>query len=188
MWRCTRPPAHSPPKSAPYRAALAKDNYLLVDQAGIDAAKRKAESQPWAKRALDAILARAARDLKRKVDLPPRGGQWGHWYSCKKDGARLVTDSPTSHRCPICGTVYHGEPYDSVILTAAHSNWSQAVRDLGLAYRFTGRKEYADKAGQVLLAYADRYASYPLHDKDGKEKVGGGHIMAQTLDESVWLI
>jgi hypothetical protein len=172
----------------PYRATLAKDNYLLIDQAGIDAVKRKAETQPWAKRALDANLARAKRDVKRKVDLPPRGGQWGHWYSCKKDGARLVTDSPTSHRCPICGAVYHGEPYDSVVFSAAHSKWSQTVRDLGLAYRFTGRKEFADKAGEVLLAYADRYADYPLHDKDGKEKVGGGHIMAQTLDESVWLI
>ena len=172
----------------PYRAALAKDNYLLIDQAGIDAAKRKAEAQPWAKRALDAILSRAERELKLKVELPPRGGQWGHWYSCKKDGVRLVTDSPTAHRCPICGTVYHGDPYDAVLFSAAHSKWSQAVRDLGLAYRFTGRKEYAEKAGEVLLAYADRYASYPLHDKDGKAKVGGGHILAQTLDESVWLI
>jgi hypothetical protein len=171
-----------------YRAALAKDNYLLIDQAGIDAAKRKAEANPWAKKVLDAIVSRADHDLKRKVELPPRGGQWGHWYSCKRDGARLVTDSPTSHRCPLCGTVYHGEPYDSVVFSGAHSKWSQAARDLGLAYRFTGRKEYAEKAGEILAAYADRYATYPLHDKDGKEKVGGGHIMAQTLDESVWLI
>ena len=65
---------------------------MLIDQAGIDAVKRKSETQPWARKALDAILTRATRDLKTKVELPPRGGQWGHWYSCKKDGARLITE------------------------------------------------------------------------------------------------
>ncbi len=128
------------------------------------------------------------RDLKRAVTLPPRGGQWPHWYSCKKDGNRLTTDSPTSHRCRVCGAVYHGDPYDAVVFYRDHASWSQAIRDLGLAYRFTGRHEYAQKAAEILVAYADRYAGYPLHDKDGKAKVGGGHIMAQTLDESVWLI
>ncbi|HWI56075.1 MAG TPA: alginate lyase family protein [Bacillota bacterium] len=167
---------------------LAQDNYLLIDQAGIEAAKRKAATQPWAKAELEAVLKRAAQEVKRTVDLPPRGGQWPHWYSCKKDGAQLVTDSPTSHRCRVCGTVYHGDPYDAVVFYREHANWSQAIRTLGLAYRFTGRKEYAEKAGEILKAYADRYASYPLHDKDGQPKVGGGHIMAQTLDESVWLI
>jgi hypothetical protein len=169
-------------------APLARDNYLLIDQAGIAAAKRKAEIQPWAKAALDSILTRAASDLKRPVTLPPRGGQWPHWYSCKKDGVQLVTDSPTAHRCRVCGAVYQGDPYDAVIFYREHSGWSQAVRSLGLAYRFTGRKDYADKAGEILIAYADHYATYPLHDINGNPKVGGGHIMAQTLDESVWLI
>jgi hypothetical protein len=167
---------------------LPRENYLLIDQAGIDAAKRKAETQPWAKTALNAILASASQDLKRAVVLPLRGGQWTHWYSCKKDGAALVTDAPTSHRCRVCGTVYHGDPYDAVVFSREHSRWSQAIRNLGLAYRFTGRQEYALKAGEILGAYAGHYATYPLHDKDGLEKVGGGHIMAQTLDESVWLI
>jgi hypothetical protein len=83
--------------------------------------------------------------------------------------------------------VYHGDPYDAVILSREHSRWSQVIRNLGLAFRLTGRKEYAQKAGEILGAYADHYAGYPLHDKDGQEKVGGGRIMAQTL-ESVWLI
>jgi oligo-alginate lyase len=167
---------------------LAKDNYLLIDQTGIDSARHKAETQPWAKAVLDSILTEAARDVKQAVALPPRGGQWPHWYSCKKDGAQLATVSPTSHRCPVCGTVYHGDPYDAVIFYREHSGWAQAVRNLGLAYRFTCRREYAEKASEVLLAYADRYAGYALHDINGNSKVGGGHIMAQTLDESVWLI
>ncbi len=169
-------------------APLAKDNYLLIDQAGIDAAKKKAESQPWANAALQSILNRAAQDLKRAVTLPPRGGQWPHWYSCPKDGTQLITDSPTSHRCRVCNTVYHGDPYDAVVFYGEHSNWASAIRNFGLAYRFSGKAEYAAKAAEILTAYADRYASYPLHDKDGNPKTGGGHIMAQTLDESVWLI
>jgi len=169
-------------------APLAKDSYLLIDQAGIDAAKHKADSLPWAKAVLNEILTRAARDLKKPVVLPERGGQWPHWYSCKKDGAQLVTESYTSHRCPVCKTVYHGDPYDAVVLSRDHNNWSNAIRNFGLAYRFSGNLEYAQRAGEILTAYADKYASYPLHDKNAEPKVGGGHIMSQTLDESVWLI
>jgi oligo-alginate lyase len=183
----TAAPAVAADRPAHY-AALAADNYLLINRAGIDAARRKAAVQPWARAVLDGILARAARDVKKKVDLPSRGGQWGHWYSCKKDGATLITDSPTSHRCPVCGTVYHGDPYDAVVIRSEHSNWAGAIRDLGLAYRFSGRQEYAEKAGEILVAYADRYATYPLHDIHGQEKIGGGRITAQTLDESTWLI
>src|SRR5437868_1502392 len=34
------------------------------------------------------------------VELPDRGGQWPHWHSCRRDGVRLTTVSPTAHRCP----------------------------------------------------------------------------------------
>ena len=30
--------------------------------------------------------------------------------------------------------------------------------------------------------------AYPRHNTAGEDKVGGGRIMAQTRDESVWLI
>jgi len=166
----------------------AETNFLLVDQAGIEAARRKAEKYSWARSALNRLLADADRALKKPVELPERGGQWPHWYSCKKDGATLVTVSLTEHRCPVCGAVYEGEPYDSVVLYRVHSDYSRAVRDLGLAYRFTGRKEYAAHAAEILLGYADRYNSYPRHDIHGKDTVSGGRVMAQTLDESVWLI
>ncbi len=171
-----------------WAAQLPEDNYLLIDRAGIEAAREKVARQPWAKRTLDSILQRAAEEVKREVALPPRGGQWPHWYSCKRDGATLTTVSPTEHRCPVCGTVYHGEPYDSVVLYREHSNWSRTIQNLGLAYRFTDDASYAVQAGKILTAYADRYASYPRHDVNGADKVGGGRIMAQTLDESVWLI
>ena len=133
------------------------------------------------------ILCNARQALDAKVDLPDRGGQWPHWYSCKRDG-QLETVSPTLHRCPKCGAEYTGEPYDSVVRYGVHSRYAQSVRDLGLAFRFTGNGAYARRAGEILSAYAARYAGYPRHNTAGEDKVGGGRIMAQTRDESVWLI
>ncbi len=169
-------------------AMAADSNYLLVDQAGIDAAKGKARSQPWAAKALDALLRDADRRLASKLEIPGRGGQWPHWYSCKRDGVKLETVSPTEHKCPHCGAVYSGEPFDSVPLYGVHSSNAQTAQALGLAFRFTGKPEYAARAREILTEYADRYRGYRLHDKDGNEKIGGGRVMAQTLDEAVWLI
>ena len=162
--------------------------YLLISESELAEARRKADEHPRARQVLDDLLERAEEALGRPVELPARGGQWPHWYSCKRDGARLKTISPTEHRCPVCGTVYRGEPYDSVPLYHQHGQYSRAVRDLGLAYRLTGRAELARRAKEILLGYAARYRNYPLHDRFGEAKTGGGHVMAQTLDESVWLI
>ena len=162
--------------------------YLLTDQAGIDAAREKARRRPWARAALDDLLAAAERALETPLEIPERGGQWPHWYSCPKDGVTLETVSPTEHRCPQCGAVYRGDPYDAVVLYGVHSRNSRAMRDLGLAYRFTGREEFAKRARELLLGYAGRYGTYRLHNTRDEEKIGGGRIMAQSLDESVWLI
>ena len=168
--------------------AAAQDNYLLVSRAEIRAARKKADKHAWARAALKQLVADAEAALARPVKIPDRGGQWTHWYSCPKDGVGLRTDSPTEHRCPRCGTVYRGDPYDAVVITREHSAWSRAVRDLGLAFRFTGRAEFARRAGEILTGYADRYAKYPRHNTRGEDRVGGGKLLAQTLDESVWLI
>ncbi len=172
----------------PLLAQSKADNYLLVSSTEIQAAKDKAARLPWAKAALDRLMSDAERALKRPLEMPDRGGQWPHWYSCKRDGSKLQTVSPTEHKCPTCGQKYSGDPYDAVVLYGVHSRNSSAVRDCGLAYRFSGRPEFAKHAAEILKAYADRYATYPLHDVNNKERVGGGRIMAQTLDESVWLI
>jgi hypothetical protein len=96
--------------------------------------------------------------------------------------------SPTEHKCDLCGTVYSGYPYDDVYLSTIHDAYSRDVKSLGLAYRLSGDQKYALKAREILLAYADKYDSYPLHDINGKPNVGGGKIGPQTLDESTWLI
>jgi len=126
--------------------------------------------------------------LQKTPEFPDRGSQWWHWYTCKACGARLTTKSPTEHVCPDCGAVYTGWPYDDVVLANQHSALAGAIRDLGLMYVFTGEAAYAQKAREILLGYAERYLSYPLHDINGKPNKGGGHVGPQSLDEATWLI
>lgn len=126
--------------------------------------------------------------LRREVKLPDRGGQWFHWYSCPKHGARLRTEGTTRHVCPVDQEVFSGYPYDDVVISTEHNRLAGAVRTLGIVYQVTGEARYAAKAKEILLAYAEKYQSYPLHDIHGQAKVGGGKVGPQTLDESTWLI
>lgn len=132
--------------------------------------------------------ASAERMLTQDFAYPPRGGQWWHWYSCKKCGTRLRTDTPTRHVCPSCGEEYSGWPYDDVPFSRAHDAIARAVRDLAVAYQLANDARYADKAHALLLGYAERYLGYELHDRDGKPRRGGGRVHPQALDESIWLV
>ena len=162
--------------------------FLLINAQEIAAAKQKAARQPWARQALENLLAAANAALKQPATVPDKVGQWAHWYSCPKHGVRLRTVSPTQHRCPVDGEVFTGDPYDAVVIGQQHQRMAGATRDLGLAYQFTGEGRYARQAAAILLDYAGKYASYPRHTTTGKDAVGGGKVLAQTLDESVWLI
>ncbi len=161
---------------------------LLATAAELAALPARAEKLDWVKAALSGVRGNADRWLTREVVLPPRGGQWWHYYACKKDGATLQTVSPTQHKCPLCGEIYSGWPWDDVVLDRDHNNLARAIRDLGLSYRLSGEAKYRDQAREILLAYAERYTKYPLHDIRGQAKVGGGRVGPQTLDESTWLI
>jgi len=160
---------------------------LLVTRADIPRLLARIEEHEWAA-AWERIKSAADAALAREVVLPDRGGQWYHWYTCEKCGARLRTISPTEHRCPSCGATYTGWPYDDVPIMSQHSGWARAIRDLGLAYALTGEAAYADQAREILLAYADVYLSYPLHNVRGEEGSGAMHVAAQPLSEAVWLI
>jgi hypothetical protein len=76
-----------------------------------------------------------------------------------------------------------------VVYANRHSDSANAARDNGLAYRFTGKKEFAQAGATILLAYADIYASYPVKDTNNRANAtSGGRVTAQTLDEAGWLI
>ncbi|MBN2490387.1 MAG: heparinase II/III family protein [Planctomycetes bacterium] len=161
---------------------------LLLTAAQVDALRLRLREKPWVAKALAAVLSNADAWMERPIKLPPRGGQWWHHYTCKKCGSTLETLSAREHRCPTCRKVYTGEPYDTVILSREHSALAQACRDLGLVYQLRREPRYAAKAREILLAYARRYLRYERHTIHGENRVGGGRVGSQTLDESVWLI
>lgn len=159
---------------------------LLFRQAELPGIKARAAGP--CKRYFDSLKNQADGWLSREVKLPDRGGQWFHWYSCPKHGARLRTEGPTRHVCPVDQEVFTGYPYDDVVISVEHNRLAGAIRTLGIVYQISGDSRYAAKAREILLAYADKYQSYPLHDTRGQAKVGGGKVGPQTLDESTWLI
>jgi len=171
---------------------------LLFDAAGVARLKQKVASAPWSAQ-WERLRRNADQTLTEKIELPPRGSNWYHYYVCPKHGARLTTgkrigDWQWEHVCPVDKEVFHGDPskpeadFDGCVLSGTHSGYSDEVRNLGLLYQVTGDGRYAARAREILLAYADRYLSYSLHDIHGLPKVGGGRVGPQTLDEAVWLI
>ncbi|HEY5909772.1 MAG TPA: heparinase II/III family protein [Verrucomicrobiae bacterium] len=166
--------------------ALPPHPRLLFSQQDLPAIKQRAAGQ--FKTYFASVKSQAGDWLEREVKLPDRGGQWYHWYSCPMHGARLRTEGPTRHVCPVDQQVFTGYPYDDVVISSEHNRLAGAIRTLGLAYQLTGDARYAARAKEILLAYAAKYESYPLHDIRGQPKVGGGKVGPQTLDESTWLI
>jgi hypothetical protein len=172
---------------------------LLFSRKGIAELKERINRYDWAKAQWEALKRRADAALNEPINLPPRGGNWWHYYACPKHGASLRTGKQIGewrweHICPVDNEVVQSDPtkperdYDGVVIMGVHSRFANLVRDLGIVYQVTGDRRYAEKAKAILLAYADRYLSYPLHDIRGKPSVGGGRVGPQTLDESTWLI
>jgi hypothetical protein len=172
---------------------------LLFSRKGIAELKERINRYDWAKAQWEALKRGADAALNEPINLPPRGGNWWHYYACPKHGASLRTGKQIGewrweHICPVDNEVIQSDPtkperdYDGVVIMGVHSRFANLVRDLGIVYQVTGDRRYAEKAKAILLAYADRYLSYPLHDIRGKPSVGGGRVGPQTLDESTWLI
>ena len=147
---------------------------LLLSRKGIEELKARIERYGWAKAEWGRIKRNADRLLTETVELPPRGGNWWHWYACPKHGAALRTGKKIGewrwqHICPVDGEVLLGDPnlpdrdYDGCVISGIHHRYSRAVRDLGLAYQIIGDERYARKAREILLAYADRYLSCLLY-------------------------
>ncbi len=171
---------------------------LLLDAAGIARLKARVETQPWSAQ-WSAMRAGVDRSLRRPVVLPPRGGNWFHWYVCPVHGEHLIRGKQIGewqweHICPVGHEVYRGDPsrperdFDGCVISGIHGNFANLVRENGLLYQVTGAAKYAARAREILLAYAARYLSYPLHNTHGEPKIGGGRVGPQTLDESTWLI
>lgn len=172
---------------------------LLLDANGIAALKERIVTAPWAKASWAELKARADRELRKPVALPPRGGNWSHNYVCPVHGARLKIGKQIGpwqweHICPVGDHVLTGNPekatldFDGNAIAAIHADYAQEVIDDGLVYQVTGDARYAAHAREILLAYAGRYLTYPVHDNEGRPGRRGGHVASQSLTEASWLI
>ena len=142
-----------------------------------------------ARRSVAGEIAQADRALARPLVFPSRGGQHNQWYQCKTCQMGLKTVDATHHKCPKCGKVYSGPPYDDVLIEHVHERNLRGMTAAAWAWTVTGDKKYADFARRVLVGYAERYRTYPYHDsrcRTGRlASRSGGRLFEQTLNEAV---
>ncbi|OBZ13422.1 heparinase II/III family protein [Bacillus sp. FJAT-26390] len=119
---------------------------------------------------------------------PEEHGEWTHQYHCHHDGAQLAFDwrKPLSHLCPVCGTVWTGEPYDSAWTSLVHVTIGKAVYNMALLHMIEPDPKHLGQIKTFLTAYADYYEGYLVHG--GIPYNGPGKLFAQTLDEAHWIM
>jgi hypothetical protein len=170
---------------------------LLLDADGVAQLRQRIAGAPWAKASWAQLTASTAQALARPVELPPRGGNWSHNYVCPTHGARLSQGRQLGpwqweHICPVGQHVLRGDPstgkldFDGNAIAAAHGRLAQQIIEHGLVFQVTGDARHASQARAILLAYADRYLSYALHNNQGKPGPGG-RVASQSLTEAGWL-
>ncbi|MCE5205406.1 MAG: heparinase II/III family protein [Porphyromonadaceae bacterium] len=128
---------------------------------------------------LQYIKANADFWLDRPVEVPETGG-WMHDFYCS-DGTKLdipddkIFNDEIPSRCSVCGKTYLNEKILAARRALRHY-WNCGVtRDMALVYSMEGEEKYAEKAAEILKAYADAYPKQTT-------------ILRQTLDEAVVLI
>ena len=170
---------------------------LLLNAEGIAQLKQRIATQPWAKASWEQLQQDTDRLLARRIELPLRGGNWSHNDVCPTHGARLHQGKKIGawqweHICPVGPHTLLGNPaqatldFDGNVIADIHAHYAQEVVDCGLLYQVTGEARYAAKAREILLAYAERYPTYPLHNNQGKRGTGG-RVASQSLTEASWL-
>jgi hypothetical protein len=179
-------------------ASLPPHPRLLLNEEGVQQLKQRVAAASWAKASWEQLKANTEKALLSPVELPPRGGNWSHNYVCPTHGARLsqgrkIGPWQWEHICPVGDHVLRGDvskatlDFDGNAIAAIHGAYAeQAVND-GLVYQVTGDKRFAVRAREILLAYAERYLKYGLHDNQGKSGQGG-RVASQSLTEASWLI
>ena len=187
----------APAESQP--AALPPHPRLLINSNGIAELRERIASAPWAKTSWRELKVRADKSLLKPVELPPRGGNWLSNYVCPIHGARLAQGRQIGpwqweHICPVGNHILTGDPsqatldFDGNAIMAIHEKLANQVLDDGLVFQMTGDARYARRAREILLAYADKYLSYPIHDNKGRSGKHGGRVASQALSEAMWLI
>lgn len=149
--------------------------------------REKCHRYEWADNALRQLVRQTETFVETEPEFPLTGGGWSHNYNCPNDGARLTLIDMHHHKCPACGSVWSGTPWDEVAVSHVHGRNSMNCRNAAVLLGITGDAKWAERAKQVLLFYAEHYDQYPLHDRHGGAGVSSGKVQCQTLSEASWL-
>lgn len=148
------------------------------------ALREKAQRQPY----IFKILQKDKNFVAADIFIPEVSkGNWGMYYCCPKDSARLIFDrkKPKEHVCPVCGALYSGEPFDGAWETFVHNENAEIALHSAYLYVLTGKTEDAEIVVRILKGYAKNYPNYQVHGDIPYN--GPGLAFAQTLDEAVFL-
>ena len=139
------------------------------------------------------ILQKTRQMTKVEKLIPPEGSQHIQWYNCRKCQLGLQAIDTMHHRCPQCGDLYSGYPYDNVLYKEQHKALALEAENCAWAFALTGNFAFARWVHDILVAYAKRYAFYPYHSQNmgtwtDPPHPSGGHIFEQTLSEADWIL
>ena len=185
------------PSTAELVERAGKGPSLLFTKERLPEIRRRIAQDPDAKAWWHEFRAHAEKEyVRRPVDIPDRGAQWYHYYSCRTCGRQLKQKSPTLHVCPACGEKHTGWPYDDAALFATQNRAADAALDCALVYALDGSPAFAATARAYLTGLASAYPGYLPHDNKGPgpldisklKRPRCGRAFPQALDESVWLI
>ncbi|OPH50519.1 hypothetical protein BC351_07635 [Paenibacillus ferrarius] len=166
--------------------------YPLRSAAWLEQFRSRLRTETTAQNALAYLTGQMESIVASPPEIPLSGGGWGHSYVCPVDGTRLTTITRILHKCPLCQQEMSGAPYDDVVVAEEHSGFSHHALTATVLYAATDEARYADWAKEVILFYAQHYASYELHDIFGKKGDAAGKygakVQNQTLSEAMWII
>ena len=120
--------------------------------------------------------------------MPDKGvGDWALYYYCPQCSVPLEfhRQEKTNHRCPRCGNIYRGNPFDGAWWSLIHNQNVDQSWKMGLLYQLTGDFSCFEKVRLLLLEYAKYYKGYEVHGEIPCN--GPGKAKAQTLDDAVFL-
>lgn len=158
---------------------------IQFTQSEISHLREKAKRKPqFLKR-----LRETVSEIMEEPILVPKEGiaNWLLYYYCPKCSVMLEFDRHDGfhHRCPSCGQVFSGEPYDSSWWATVNSRNYQGAYKAGLIWQITGERNYARRAIDIMVQYSRYYKDYAVHGDIPYN--GPGKSGAQTLDEANFL-
>ena len=140
----------------------------------------------------DSVIKRLLQETEEvrthPLQIPHAGiARWALYYYCDDCSVSLEykLEKPFEHRCPVCGKVYTGEPYDGAWWNETMVRNCDAAYQCGLLYICTEDLQYARLTRDVLMEYAKYYPGYEVHGNIPYN--GPGKAKEQTLCEAVFI-